>query len=215
MASVGRPRLYPDIQTTWRENQRTHRKAKQAQIKVYHRSKRADWGTPQEFFDPLHVEFGFTLDVAASSSNTKCLRYFTHADDGLRQPWAPNVCWMNPPYGRGIEQWREKAYDSAQVGATVVCLVKATPDTQWWHTYAPYAEIRFVVGRLTFVGATNRAPFPSALLIFRPPREESEYVYTTSMGRPVFGLWRGHDVGVASSRSPVDHGPSICQNGLP
>jgi hypothetical protein len=44
-----------------------------------------EWGTPQDFFDELNEEFGFTLDVAASADNAKCARHFTEADDGLAQ----------------------------------------------------------------------------------------------------------------------------------
>lgn len=50
-------------------------------------SKAMDWATPQAFFDQLDSEFHFTLDPCADKSNHKCDRYFTVADDGLRQPW--------------------------------------------------------------------------------------------------------------------------------
>ena len=39
---------------------------------------------------------------------------------------------MNPPYGTGIGAWVRKAYESALLGATVVCLVPARTDTRWW-----------------------------------------------------------------------------------
>ena len=73
-------------------------------MKVYHRDKRSDWETPHALFAALDAEFHFTLDVCASPDNAKCARYFTVADDGLAQPWE-GVCWMNPPYGRGVERW--------------------------------------------------------------------------------------------------------------
>lgn len=50
-------------------------------------SRAMDWATPQAFFDQLDSEFHFTLDPCADKSNHKCDRYFTVADDGLRQPW--------------------------------------------------------------------------------------------------------------------------------
>ena len=50
-------------------------------------SKVMDWATPQAFFDELDSEFHFTLDPCANESNHKCARYFTEADDGLKQPW--------------------------------------------------------------------------------------------------------------------------------
>jgi phage N-6-adenine-methyltransferase len=141
--------------------------SQQYEPKVYHRSARQDWETPPEIFEPLNKEFGFTLDVCATPANAKCARYYTIEDDGLLQPWY-GVCWMNPPYGRGIMAWIQKAYESALSGATVVGLVKATPDTRWWHEYVCAAEVRFLKGRITFVGAKGRAPFPSAILIYRP-----------------------------------------------
>ena len=48
-------------------------------------SKAMDWATPQAFFDQLDSEFHFTLDPCANESNHKCARYFTEADDGLKQ----------------------------------------------------------------------------------------------------------------------------------
>ena len=124
------------------------------------------WATPQAIFDLLDTEFHFELDVCALPNNAKCPRYFTPAEDGLSQEWQ-GTCWMNPPYGRDIPMWMQKAYESSQAGATVVCLVPARTDTAWWHDYATKGEIRFVRGRLRFGSATSAAPFPSAIVIFR------------------------------------------------
>ena len=137
---------------------------------VHFMSKRQDWETPQFLFDALHKEFGFEVDVCAKAENAKCKDFFTEADDGLNQTWR-GVCWMNPPYGRGIEAWMQKAFESSFEGALVVCLIPARPDTRWWHKYVNRAtEVRFLRGRLKFVGAENSAPFPSAVVVFRPPR---------------------------------------------
>lgn len=125
------------------------------------------WETPQEFFDKVNAEFGFELDVCATPENAKCPRYFTKEIDGLAQEWK-GVCWMNPPYGREIGRWMRKAYESARGGATVVCLVPARTDTAWWHDYATKGEVRFIRGRLKFGNSRHSAPFPSALVIFRP-----------------------------------------------
>jgi site-specific DNA-methyltransferase (adenine-specific) len=75
---------------------------------------------------------------------------------------------MNPPYGRVIGKWVEKAYNSAQDGATVVALLPARTDTKWFHDYIyGKAEIRFIRGRLRFGGCKNPAPFPSMLVIWK------------------------------------------------
>jgi phage N-6-adenine-methyltransferase len=130
------------------------------------------WATPQGFFDSLNTRFKFTLDVCASPENAKCARYFTKEDDGLAQTWE-GVCWMNPPYGRTIGQWMRKAYESSLAGATVVCLVPARTDTCWWHDYAMKGEIQFIQGRLKFGDAKNSAPFPSAVVLFQPPKVDT------------------------------------------
>lgn len=124
------------------------------------------WATPQVFFDEMNREFGFELDVCATDENAKCSKYFTEREDGLSQEWT-GVCWMNPPYGREIGKWIEKAYTSAMGGATVVCLLPARTDTRWWHNYCMKGEIRFIKGRLKFGDGKNPAPFPSAVVIFR------------------------------------------------
>ena len=126
-----------------------------------------DWATPPETFRALDAEFGFTLDVCASHENAKCPRYFTIEEDGLSQPWE-GVVWMNPPYGKAIKAWMRKAFEESRRGATVVCLVPARTDTAWWHDYAAKGEVRFLRGRLKFGGAVNSAPFPSAVVVFRP-----------------------------------------------
>ena len=125
------------------------------------------WSTPQEFFDQLDSEFGFTLDVCSTHENAKCDQHFTESEDGLSQVW-DGVCWMNPPYGRTIGKWMRKAYESSLTGATVVCLVPARTDTAWWHEYAIKGDVRFLRGRLKFGGSENNAPFPNAVVVFRP-----------------------------------------------
>jgi phage N-6-adenine-methyltransferase len=124
------------------------------------------WATPQDLFDALHREFNFTLDVCATADNAKCEKFYTPADDGLAQSWT-GTCWMNPPYGRQLGLWMEKARDAASKGATVVALVPARTDTRWWHDIVQRVEVRFLPGRLKFGGAKHSAPFPSAIVVFK------------------------------------------------
>ena len=127
------------------------------------------WATPQQFFNDWAKLFPFTLDVCADASNAKCPRYFDREADGLRQDWAPETCWMNPPYGREIGRWVRKAYEESQKGATVVCLLPARTDTAWWHDYViEHAQVAFIRGRIKFGDAKSGAPFPSAVAVFYP-----------------------------------------------
>lgn len=123
--------------------------------------------TPQDLFDKLNKKFHFDLDVCALPENTKCEMYYTPEDDGLTQPWWGS-CWMNPPYGREISKWVEKAYKESLKNTTVVCLLPARTDTKWFHEYClPFAEIRFLKGRLRFQNCKHTAPFPNMIVIFR------------------------------------------------
>jgi len=132
-------------------------------------SDRPDWETPQDFFDRLDRIYEFTLDVCATDENTKCDQYLTPEIDGLSQSWAGEVCWLNPPYGREIGKWVEKAYSETKNGnCKVVALLPARTDTKWWHRYVmKAATIGLVKGRLSFVGGESAAPFPSAVAFFR------------------------------------------------
>lgn len=111
-------------------------------------SNRDDWETPLELFNQLDAIYHFDLDVCALPHNAKCDKYYTPDDDGLSKPWE-GTCWMNPPYGRQIGRWMEKAYKSSLVGATVVCLVPSRTDTAWWHDYAMRAS------KITYAAVSN------------------------------------------------------------
>lgn len=107
------------------------------------------------------------------------LPFFSAHQDAFRLRWCGTV-WLNPPYGAGIGRWLAKAKQSAQVdGATVVVLIPARTDTNWWFDNTRFGEVRFLKGRLKFVGAPTSAPFPSALVIYRPglPRSTSYWEY--------------------------------------
>jgi phage N-6-adenine-methyltransferase len=163
-----RPRIY----RTNAEKQRAYRRRRKG-VAVILRSTNEEWETPIEIFNLLNEEFHFEIDLAALPHNAKSAKFYTPVMDALKQEWH-GVCWLNPPYGSQLSKWMQKAYDSAKNGATIVSLLPARTDTIWWHEYVlPYAEIRYLRGRLKFSGAANSATFPSAIVIFRPsPKED-------------------------------------------
>lgn len=77
--------------------------------------------------------------------------------------------FCNPPYGREIGKWVEKAYrENQEHGNLVVMLLPARTDTKWFHDFIyNVAEIRFIRGRLKFGDSKNSAPFPSMVVIYR------------------------------------------------
>lgn len=130
---------------------------------IFFSSKTDLWSTPQDLFDKYNDKYHFETDVCALPINTKCKKFFTPEMDGLKQEWT-GVCWCNPPYGRQISKWVEKACKSS---ATVVMLIPARTDTKWFHDYClPYGKIEFLRGRIKFGGCENPAPFPSMIVIF-------------------------------------------------
>lgn len=129
-------------------------------------SRTCEWETPKELFDRLDAIYHFETDVCATPENAKCKQFYTKEQNGLTQEWR-GTCWMNPPYGREIGEWMEKAYESAKAGAVVVCLVPARTDTMWWNdTVMKGGQIHFIRGRLKFGNSKNGAPFPSAVVVF-------------------------------------------------
>jgi len=134
-------------------------------------SKSHDWATPQAFYDKLNDEFQFTCDVCAVAWNAKHENYITPEQDALSMPWS-GVCFMNPPYGRSIRYWIEKAHQEALKGVLVVALLPARTDTSYFHEFIfePGYEIRFLKGRIKFEqpdGPLASAPFPSCIVIFK------------------------------------------------
>ena len=115
----------------------------------------------KEIFEQL----GAKLDLERTN---KLLRAISPEEDALSQDWS-GICWMNPPYGRQIGRWIEKAYLESQRGATVGCLIPARTDTRYWWDWVRLGEIRFLKGRLKFSNAAD-APFPSAIVIFERGR---------------------------------------------
>jgi len=134
------------------------------------------WTTPRKFFDALNGEFMFDLDAAALKGSTLVPSNWFGPDhddpdrrDALSQDWVEasneGTVWLNPPYGRGINAWVAKANAEAKRGITVVCLVPARTDTNWWWDSCMHHEVRFVKGRLKFGDGKNSAPFPSAVVV--------------------------------------------------
>lgn len=130
-------------------------------------SKTPEWSTPQWLFNALDALYRFNLDPAATAENAKCKQYFTKAENGLEQDWSGHSVFCNPPYGREIGKWVEKAFLEAQKPATkVVCLLPARTDTAWFHDYCSKGKVTFLRGRLKFGDGEGNAPFPSMFVVF-------------------------------------------------
>ena len=121
-------------------------------------SQRGDWKTPKALYQALDAEFHFDHDPCPVKPKA----------NGLDSEWG-KINFVNPPYGKAITKWIQKGYEENLKGKMVVFLLPSRTDTRWWHEYIMKAtEIRFIRGRLRFDDQKNPAPFPSAVVIFKP-----------------------------------------------
>lgn len=147
--------------------------------------------TPPEVLEAVRRMGPIGLDPATNGSNPTGARAFYNPPsyNGLELPWycgEGEVVYFNPPYGRQIGQWTQKAYQSANLrrhfGLEILGLVPARTDTRWFQSSGADAWCAWR-GRLHFIDPeTNepvkcwskkhekwvdaKAPFPSAVLYY-------------------------------------------------
>lgn len=137
-----------------------------------------DWATPIKFYEELDKEFDFDLDPCATHENHKCKKYYTKEENGLIHSWKNRRVFCNPPYGREIGEWVEKAFnENKDNNVFIVMLLPARTDTRWFHNWIYNKhEIRFLKGRLKFNDGKQSAPFPSMLVIMKKKEGDEEDV---------------------------------------
>src|SRR4028118_1054283 len=83
------------------------------------------------------VVFGkIDLDPASNALAQKWIKassYFTKDDDGLAQRWYGRG-WCNPPYGRRVNQWLEKALLSYQTGEIEAAILLLNRTGAAWYS---------------------------------------------------------------------------------
>lgn len=88
-----------------------------------------------------------------------------------RKKEAGERIFLNPPYGSEAANWVAKAYFESQYAEVIVGLLPARTDARWFHDFVyGKAEIRFIKGRLKFVGPNGSgrsATFPSMVVVWR------------------------------------------------
>jgi site-specific DNA-methyltransferase (adenine-specific) len=164
------------------------------------KSESSDHPTPQWIFDLLNKIFLFDLDVAASRDNAKCPKFFSELDNGLAQKWTGRV-WMNPPYGKDIDHWVQKACHSVAYGhaQVVVGLLPNRTSANWYHCYVYRQAIEIPVrGRLRFEGNDSHAMFASIVAIWLPEMSKeaarlrdidtNDKIYTPEWQLPLLGI---------------------------
>jgi len=80
--------------------------------------------------------------------------------DALECDWAI-VNFINPPYSQNLkEAFIKKAYEQWINGKICIMLLPVSTSTKIFHKYIyPYAEIRFLKGRVKFEGVNTKGEF--------------------------------------------------------
>jgi phage N-6-adenine-methyltransferase len=98
--------------------------------------------TPADLYASFNARYGFTLDVAASGRNAKTQRFYDRPLDGLKQAWAPDRVWCNPPWSN-LSAWMFKAHHEMEAGCPVIVVLLPNNRTEqpWWQRFVePYRD---------------------------------------------------------------------------
>jgi hypothetical protein len=139
-----------------------------------HSSVKQDYCTPQYVLDWVRRLGRITLDPTAHDN--PCMHFAdycaTKSFDGLAMDWtkpmASGVTYVNSEYGRALPKWVDKcAQEQVRHGIEVVQLVPARAGNRWWRAARAKAHAMVELHkRITFVGAPDPAPFPSAMFYY-------------------------------------------------
>lgn len=147
---------------------------------------RAHWGlskkasrdsrfTPPTLMEPIYDAFGdIDLDPCGHlSSPVVAKRRFllANGDDGLADPWAGRLAFVNPPFSQQLD-WIRRAHNQWESGNVkrVVCLVPTRTDSEFFHDIVTVAaDVYLLQGRLKFLSETGKVqatPFSLMLIVF-------------------------------------------------
>ncbi len=133
-----------------------------------------EWYTPPIYIEMARRVLG-KIDLDPASNEVaqawiQATKYFSAADDGLKQSWHGRV-WCNPPYGRGVKRWLAKAIDSYQSGDVDAAIVLLNHTRAIW-----YKDLREQVPAVCEVG--KRIAFLDATGVPQgSPRYNNDFLY--------------------------------------
>lgn len=117
-------------------------------------NKSEEWYTPPELLDLIYQVMDVDLDPASPyPPSVLARRHYDKKSNGLIKPWFGNV-YLNPPYGRNINQWISKLCDEWEqfhINNAVVLIPNKT-DTKWFFDLAQHARcFCTITGRIKFL----------------------------------------------------------------
>lgn len=131
--------------------------------------------TPSILFDPLHAEFNFEIDLAATHENTKLPKYYSRDNSAFNHSWNER-CFCNPPYSQ-LHNWVGRAYNESRElrDMVVVMILPCDTSTKWFHDFIwneklhetrTAVQLRFPKGRFKFGKYTTSPQFATMIAIF-------------------------------------------------
>jgi len=147
---------------------------------------KSNWRTPPHIFEYWNDRYHFTLDAAADEHNHLHHNYLDEKYDALTNRWPTNdmvdwprfygrqVAWCNPPYGKGIDRWISAFIREWTNGYTILALLPAATDTQWWQEVMRSASRIYLLDyRISFINPdtglpVNGNPTASAFVAWHP-----------------------------------------------
>ena len=105
-----------------------------------------NWETPKELLERLYSILGaFDLDPCSPTTNRRAAPvrakvHYAEADDGLSLPWFGHV-FCNPPYGRALCHWVNKAYEESRCGNTQTIVLSRCHGSLWLAPFHPLPSI--------------------------------------------------------------------------
>ena len=116
-------------------------------------SKNDNWETPEYIYKPLNEEFNFDFDPCP-------INHDLSKWNGLECEWGKSN-FVNPPYSNPLkDNFIKKGFEEWKKGKTIVFLIPVATDTKIFHEYIyPYAEIRFIKGRVKFKGFNTKGEY--------------------------------------------------------
>ncbi len=131
--------------------------------------------TPPEFLSAIYEAFGdIDFDPCGhelSPVQAKRILLLDNGEDGLRDDWSGELCYLNPPYSAML-RWLKRADVQwhGRLVSTIVALVPARTDSAWFHDHLKdVADIYMLKGRLRFLtdnGKGHQAPFPLMVVMW-------------------------------------------------
>lgn len=131
-----------------------------------------NWRTPPEWYKKWDKEFNFDFDPCPYNTGT-----ITPETDGLIIDWG-KMNFVNPPYSRKLKEgFVDRGVTLSWYGFNSVFLLPVSTSTKLFHNVIkPNAnEIRFIQGRIPFIGINDKGQMVNYHLIQDVTKEVFRY----------------------------------------